>query len=102
MSDWQKGDLALCVDDDPCPVHPGSEGGIRKGGVYTVLEVRAVAARSGVVLTGLRLDRHNPIHPVSGAEGYQNCQRFVKITPPKADEFDREVIDLMVGGKVPA
>lgn len=82
MTDWQKGDLALCVDDKPSPLgqHPA-----RKGRVYTVATV--VFGYDSLGLTFEEIDHPNAV-------GYY-ASRFRKVTPPKADEFDREVIDLM-------
>ncbi|MXO67771.1 hypothetical protein GRI72_02850 [Altererythrobacter marinus] len=82
MSDWQRGDLALCVDDKPSPLlgrHPAI-----KGRIYTVASV--------VIADSLGLTFEEIDHP--NALGYY-AHRFRKVTPPKADEFDREVIDLM-------
>ena len=95
MSEWQKGDMALCVDDSPCAIYPGSEGGIRKGAVYSVMEVRVCKDVYSAEKVGLRLDRHNPIHPVTGAIGYQYHGRFIKVTPDAETLEDRGVIEIM-------
>ena len=85
MIDWQKGDLALCIDDDAR--------GQFKGKIFTVSEVETSPQYIGV---GLRFD---DLHDdPSGLPWNSNC--FRKITPDKADEFDREVIDLMTGQPV--
>jgi len=86
--DWQVGDLALCIKLGPWRDVIGPKCG----------EVRAVR--------GVGRD---PIGVGLWLEGYPgklrsdgfSASRFRKITPPKADEFDREVIDLMIGKPVP-
>lgn len=94
MTDWQKGDLALCVDDGPKPWLTDEQlrqlNRIKKGRVYTVTGLGRVGTRSG------------PTFFIEGAPAtYEHrgigwtASRFRKVTPPKADEFDREVIDLM-------
>ena len=91
MADWQVGDLALCVSIKPhwsdqaisAPFVP------KVGGLYTV--ARCGLCRFGHnLLLGLREDPNGLKH------GYL-AFRFVKVTPPEADAFDREVIDLMTG-----
>lgn len=80
MSDWQVGDLALCV-----------AGGvsIKAGEVHAVITVWD---------TGLSL-----ADKVSVAwRGSYKKSRFVKVTPPAADEFDRETIALMNRVELPA
>ena len=91
MSDWQKGDLALCVRA-PRISTPSLT---RVGGVYTVLR----EARDGQGAPVLDLDGIPFVG--SNFKGHI-AARFRKVTPPKADEFDREIIDLMAGKKVPA
>ena len=93
--DWQVGDLALCVNDDPCEFYPGSEGGVRKNGIYQVVSVRSLPDVYGRFHIGLRLDRHNPVHPVSGKEGSHHASRFRKIRPHAPDAEDAETIRLM-------
>jgi len=84
MSDWKEGDLALCVrtrlgrwrqDPHPCEV----------GRIYEV--ERIVPTKN----EGLGLGLVNIVFP--------NCflnadteKNYRKVTPEKADEFDREVI----------
>ena len=93
MSDWQVGDLALCVDDGP-PRDVCGDGGqetnpkyvanLRRGASYTVTQIVVCACGQGHVGIG---DKAQLAGGVSS--------RFVKITPPAADEFDRETIALM-------
>ena len=85
MSDWQVGDLALCLTIP----HPNRESGMRRGGVYTVSRV---LRENGD--TGLQFENH---WDKKGSHIFWRAYGFRKINPPKADEFDREVIDLMTG-----
>lgn len=79
MSDWQIGDLALCVVGGPS---------IAAGEVHTV----ATVFDTGLSLTG----------KISTSwRGSYKKSRFIKVTPPAADEFDRETIALMNGVKEP-
>ena len=90
--DWQVGDLALCIKS-------GLQ--TRSGTLYTVREVFPAGTfiRRGdtdgvhyhfcadcvyLVFEGL-------IHNKSLCD----CRRFIKITPPEADEYDQEIIHLM-------
>lgn len=85
MADWQKGDLALCVDGSR---DQGAEGGAPPqfmiGGVYIV---------ESIVLGGLGLCFADKVssHPTGGWQAA--C--FRKIPPLKPTADDREVIDLM-------
>ena len=79
MADWQPGDLALCWQKVPY------DDGLIVGAIYTV---------SGVFDGGFGL--HLKELPLE----YGTCwisDRFRKVTPPEADEFDREVIALLTG-----
>ena len=78
MADWQKGDLALCVKK----TDPGNP--LRVGAVYTV---ERISAQGNLHLRGV----------AENGLGAFKRDRFRKVTPPKADEFDREVIELMNG-----
>lgn len=94
MSDWQVGDLALCVNIGILVI-----GGVRSkdigGGLamcrqYTVSDVRVHPTYGFIDLV---LSEAKPT-PLSATGGFRS-QRFVKVTPPAADEFDREVIEQM-------
>lgn len=94
MSDWQLGDLALCIDAGPTKIlygyrecDPKWTAGLRLGAIYEVDKV--VSSRSGEHI-GLRMKER-----VGGVS-----TRFVKVTPPAADELDREVIEQMNGAPV--
>ncbi len=98
MSDWQPGDLALCVRDfggtsskhGQCPVSMPD-----KGNVYHVTEVFIHPYNGGKL--ALRFSDLPDLGPGTG----WNAKKFLKITPPEADSFDREIIDLMAGKPVP-
>lgn len=96
MSNWQAGDLALCVNvsDRHYANLTGAAGRkLRKGAFYTVVG-------TGVSMVGnltLHLAELSG-HPMSDEAA---AWRFVKITPPAADAFDREVIDLTLGKPEP-
>lgn len=94
MSDWQVGDLALCIDAGPTKILDGHRecapkwtAGLRLGAIYEVDQV--VPSRSKKHI-GLRMKEC-----VGGVS-----TRFIKVTPPAADEFDREVIEQMNGAPV--
>lgn len=87
MSDWQVGDAALCIKDGVCPVR-GALLPIHKGTVYTVTIVRRVKDDFGEDRLALGLAGF-------GNKVGWNAICFRKITPPAADEFDRETIALM-------
>jgi hypothetical protein len=97
MSDnWQPGDLALHINPRPRF--------LRTGAVYVVQGVVGpIKWACGDFGPALILQGH--IHPENDRNdangGFWHGQ-FRKVTPPKADEFDREVIELMCGGKVSA
>lgn len=83
MADWQTGDLALCVREpfgevivawNPVP-----------GAIYTVADYDSVWSTLDFEEDPEKFD------PEAGWE--PSC--FVKVTPPAADEFDRETIDMM-------
>lgn len=80
---WQAGDLALCVDARSTHYIHGN-GGLKRGRAYTV---RGIACRYGLFLE--EIADGNPL-------GYRKS-RFIKVTPPEADEFDRETIALLTG-----
>ena len=109
MSDWQIGDLAQCIrnvswipegtDHRADDIGTFSETFCKPvtGSIYTVTDTAVMGREQhggdgGDVLYLL----------CEGFLAYFDARLFRKVTPPKADEFDREVIDLMVGGKVPA
>ena len=101
MTDWRKGDLALCVKLNPWR---GSNTGMvlrgpKPGSIYAVDSVQA--GPSGILTLAFAEGAFYRLK-----DGYPivrwRASAFRKVTPPKADEFDREVIDLMAGKKVGA
>lgn len=93
---WAPGDIALCVKGgfiggDPTLIHPVS------GRLYTV-------ERAGMAffVNGTHLALWLQDGPANGnGEPVWVAHRFVKVTPPEADAFDQEIIDLMTGKPVP-
>lgn len=90
--DWQPGDLALCVNAGlGCPACGHTRG--KKGKLYTVSEVG-----ERMFIEGIRqylFLREAPNEHRCGGGGWtfgHRPQRFIKVTPPEADAFDREVI----------
>lgn len=98
MSDWQKGDLALCVTKAVihCPECGCTQTGRDAPERGTVSEVLAIARCDDDNWDG---DDEVCATPVlflaSGRSGL--ALRFRKVTPDAADEFDRETIALMNG-----
>ena len=96
MSDnWQPGDLALCVMDG---------GTTFAGELFDVIEVIGTvwcAAECGVDEgEATALVFANRRHPTNPFGAFVDIPRFRKVTPPKADEFDREIIEIMTGKPV--
>jgi hypothetical protein len=88
--DWRKGDLALCVTDVLMPY-------TRPGAIYTVeATIMDVGMTSGKMMLGLLLEG---VDMPEGATGVA-ARWFRRIPPRKADEFDRETIELMRGAPV--
>lgn len=86
---WQPGDLALAVRYDPegeCGIYADGAEPIRKGGIYTVEAVSYWGIHTALTVAG-----HYSTHPSRG----WNALSFRKVTPEDADQFDREVIELM-------
>lgn len=101
MSDWQAGDLALCVRGGPIVAKPRASKFPIAGQIYVVRSVhngmnwQVSGVDLGIVLEGAP--------PNSAARhGAWWHGRFVKVTPPAADEFDRETIALMNRVEQPA
>ena len=88
MSDWQPGDLALCVGYGPDP-DDWLTVGPRKGSINTV---------SGVDFWRSRLWLEFVEIP---GEGFYHLG-FRKVTAPEADAEDAETIRLLQGGRVTA
>lgn len=82
---WQVGDLALCIEDGCSKIKKWLP---RKGAIYTVSEV-------GSFDDYIWLDLHEDMD--INEHFAWDARIFRKITPPEADEFDREVIAAMTG-----
>jgi hypothetical protein len=80
---WKVGDKAVCVDDEDCPYYPGSSNRVEKS-IYTVVDVKPMTDVWGRGVTGLKMDRGNPIHPETKEEGWSNSVCFRPIV--KADD----------------
>lgn len=93
MDDWQVGDLALCIKQGKWRSVEDCDEGLslrfpRLGCVYRVAGVQRDMKGSW-----LNFDEFG---------GGFAATRFIKTTPPEADQFDREVIELMNGKPVTA
>lgn len=89
---WQPGDLALCIKGNVDFVGLGGGPNItgpRTGAIYIVKDVRMFEHFAGAV--GLML---------AGWRHWLHEENFRRIEPREADEFDREVIELMAGKPV--
>ena len=96
--DWQVGDLALYVG-------PRGHGDNRthrcapwvaRPTVGRVYDVESVLVGEDWVALGLVSMKSD------WRDGQWNARSFIKITPPEADEFDREVIELLRREPVPS
>lgn len=100
MSDWQVGDLALCVEEMGDDYFRGSlDGRPIRGMTYTVSAVALGVDIYGCPGIALKFSEIGRIAP--RWRGY-NSVAFRKVTPPEADEFDRETIALMSRQEQPA
>ena len=100
MSDWQAGDIALCVIGGKMPYSKGiSVKEFPKGGaLYKVV-------KAGEISMDFSLKKalwFEDAPPNLGEERVWAAFRFVKVTPPEADEFDKEVIELYNKKEKPA
>src|SRR5688500_18654727 len=90
MSDFQPGDVVVCVDGAQCPCHTETTR-VRTGAVYRVTDTAFLRAYSGKLVFCVRTDRHNPNR--AGEVGWHHHDRFRKIRP--ADEsFTRQMHSL--------
>lgn len=89
MSDWQVGDLALCIKAGPRSISFRGAGQrlVVAGGVYAVEH----AYVDPVVGWCLVLEGAHSSHITKAWQ----AASFRKVTPPAADDFDRETIALM-------
>lgn len=98
MSDWQVGDLALCVDDGPCGCGYccGSPSGLVEGKAYTVLAVCPVDPVDDPLRTWLSLVVDSPPLPTweHPEEGF-SARRFRKIRPDEHEACENEFVILL-------
>lgn len=87
--EWRAGDDALCIDDRPPRFFPEAHR-VERGKHYKVHSVRVTSRGSVALYIGIGTS----VTPEGYPRGW-DARRFVKVTPPEADEFDREVIKLL-------
>lgn len=90
MSDWQPGDLALCVNAARNPFSEHDQ--LRRGAIYTVTAVIHIWGDSPALI--LAEARHDPRD-----RGWESL-RFRKICPHTPDAEDIETIRLLNGKPV--
>lgn len=99
MSDWQVGDLALCVDDGPCKCC-GTPVTIVSGRLYRVAQIFVTDKnRRRLLSTYLRLEGNcaaTQEHPL--AAGHRDV-RFRKIRPDEHTDCEPEFIELLKRSK---
>lgn len=85
--EWKVGDLALCIKigewTGAVSGRPWNAGSVRAGGIYTVSHIGpGFSCPVALKFIGEPARRYD-------------ARRFRKVTPPAADDFDRETIELM-------
>jgi hypothetical protein len=91
-TDWQVGDLAVCVDADPCWCCESS--GVELNALYRVTAVLSLAHTAQI---GLQIENADPgYHPGFGAS------RFRKVEQPKNEACEPEFVQLLKRSKVQA
>lgn len=99
MSDWQVGDLAVCVDASAWPASEDAPSLLRAGAIYRVIaywpdaEWRHVPPSPGLQLEGVKRPK---LH------SFFSCERFRKIRPDKHEECEPEFVQLLKRSKVSA
>lgn len=97
--DWQRGDHALCVSRDEEALF--SAGWQPKlGGLYTVADVISPDMMLNGEARGAGLNFEEDTHKWAWTFSAFYARNFRKVTPEKADEFDREVIEQMKSAPV--
>jgi len=92
-NDWQAGDLAMCVRGGMLPDNIAMPTDFPVSGrIYHVTGASIHLDSSGQMSKFLQFS-----DAPANRDGTREwgASRFIKVTPPEADEFDREVIDLM-------
>jgi hypothetical protein len=95
MSDWQVGDLAVCVDAGPSKFD-GRPCPLAEGVAYTIADI---------VLPGEYRHLRKCVHgalKVSGSRYYYIASRFRKIRPDKHEDCEPEFVTLLKRTKVAA
>jgi hypothetical protein len=96
MSDWQVGDLAVCVDDGPSREPRNNP---------TIWVVKGSCYRVSAVVHGLLLNGEPPhaICPFNGPTGWAE-NRFRKIRPDEHEDCEPEFVELLnrIKRKAPA
>ena len=97
---WEVGDLALCTIGGPLNDRPRNSSFPASGRVYRVDGVAPATTAWLSRISAVGLSLADGPQNVTRPDGAWSERRFVKITPPAADEFDRETIALMNGEPV--
>jgi hypothetical protein len=100
---WQVGDLAVCVDDAPCPCC-GQQQAVRKGNIYTVSEVSLQPESEDYEeVVYLRLAEIPPQRGIShGHLNEVDCECFRKVVRDKHEACENEFVTLLKRTKVRA
>lgn len=97
-TDWQAGDIALCIDARPNAFLPLHASGLEKDRYYTVAGVDLVWDFSlGRMVTGLSLNELRPTIP----SGCFLASRFRKVRPDTLPGYDEALASLIAGHRVP-
>lgn len=92
MTDWQAGDIALCVIGGKMPYSDSIS--VREypkaGAFYKVVK----AGEKSMDFSLKKALWFEDAPPNLNGERVWAAFRFVKVTPPEADEFDKETIEL--------
>lgn len=97
--DWQVGDLALCVSRDEEGLFSASWAP-EIGGLYVVAQVISPYHMLNGEARGAGLNFEEDTNKWAWKFSAFYSRNYRKVTPPKADEFDRETIELMRGAPV--
>ena len=93
MSDWQVGDLAVCVDDSPCRCgapcrHPQNHAiQMVAGRTYTVNHWIVFQGKLYLTLAGVKIISHWGVHG--------RADRFRKIRPDEHEACEEEFVTLL-------
>jgi hypothetical protein len=96
MSDWQVGDLAVCVDDSPARHGPAIRC-LSAGIAYTVSRVRywnGAGKPHGPALYLVGVSYHGSPRPNGEPRGWHS-NRFRKIRPDEHEDCEPEFVELL-------